>query len=468
MKKFLVIPVLLLLLAPFVYSQEGVKYNLEEALSKAFDKSASHIQGLPVPVSPDLADKDIGTGTSGSIWNTLGVNFYQEFGLTAENNNLNVQDEVCVGDRIKSGDVRLKAEWFSKGGPHDSPPVLFVPNLQDVIDRIDAGTYKTETYGTFVCAFVETSRTSNCIVKAQVICEPNCSLASDGGEKAGNEIVIDKPGSIEVNATCRPSCIVFVDRPAGKYKIVSPGGSLAVSGSDLAGYTELDAAYGYMTFCTVPDFPVLRNISGLGISRCILPEKYRNLPALSKIAGGILAPKVPTNVEFKPDDSITLLYKRFSLTAKPATKGPVIQLKPHLPGNPSSKIITRVEVQNTGDAAAYIDKIEVTSAEFKILYSPEKIEPNDKTEILLEVMPTNSGSIDFNIEYSSETLGCLGKKDFFTSVSLISGLNVKNTCTSESDCPAGETCCVGICRPSSKGVCDDIDGDGEPDTWVGV
>jgi hypothetical protein len=433
----------------YVFAAEVIEYKGPQAGAKALqDKSEGHTQGVPVAVSSGLVDKNIGFGTSRSRWNSLGINFFKGFKVSSGSNNLNVRDEVCVGDTLNTENLPLEAEWFSKGGPHDSPPVLFVEDLKKVVDQIETGTYKTGTYGTFVCAYYNAGNIhvppDNCVVKAQVICEAKCSFASEGVEKVGNKFIVRKAGNIQIHTKCKPKCIIFVDRPAGEYAITGFKGQTLT----------LESAYGYMAFCGFDKDKAVCPLSGEFADVENAVEKYKS---------GLGTGSLPAEQSIAPE-----IYKNFTLSARPNTKGPKIMLKPHLPEEPSSRFIARLEIENVGDTGAYPENIKVSNADFKVLYSPEKIEPGKVSELLLEIVPDGRGKLDFSMDYSAETLGCFENRDFSASLNLMAGEGISGGCTADGDCPSGEACCAGTCRDSRSGVCDDIDGDGEPDTWVEV
>jgi hypothetical protein len=457
MKKVFIFPILLLLTTTFVSA-------VFEGFTGIGEKSVLHIQAVPIAESQDLIEKSIGEGSSKSLWNALGINFYKELNIVSKGTNLNNNDEVCVGDVLSTKNVKIQGEWFNKGGPWDTPPMLFVDNLTEVVNQINSKNYTTKTYPTLVCSwFPGYIEPDNCVVEGQVICESNCIFEVEGAEENGNKITISKEGPAGVKTVCEPRCVMFIDR--GRKQEEQQNESIEQDWeskirenliSSLSGGRSPDSfepAYGYMSLCEAVSIKETNQVGSCRLSN-----------GFSKRGDTFSS----GNYNWKGESKDIKLEKKFTFSAKPSSKGPEIQLKPYLPENPSSRFIARLGVENIGDARAYIDKIEVTNTGFKVLYSPEKIEPEEKTEILLEIMPANNGDISFKIEYSSETLGCLTQKDFSASASLKAGTDIKSICTSDTDCSIGETCCIGSCRPSSKGVCDDIDGDGEPDTWVEV
>jgi hypothetical protein len=156
----------------------------------------------------------------------------------------------------------------------------------------------------------------------------------------------------------------------------------------------------------------------------------------------------------------------FSLSAKKSHIGPVIETKTHIPENPLKNIVVRIEIKNTGDLTATIEGVKINSP-YKILYAPKILKPGQESEILIET--ESQSHLKIGISYSSEEAGCLKTKDFLKEINLgyFETGEVK-ACSADQECPTGQTCCTGTCRPSAKGVCDDIDGDGEPDTWVEV
>lgn len=486
-----------------VYSQwDDIEIRSPEEMKKSFEDKIKegvykflyhyymHTQTSPVPVSADLKDKNIGLvyikegrfegrrKKHRSVADIVAIDFFEGTQTSSKGFSLNSNDEVCVGDIIEVVNSGLEGEWYTKGGDIDSPPVLWVENLTEVVDKINKEKFSTDVHRAFICtfAFPDFEGPKECLVDAQVICESSCWLSVEGPvERDGNRIKVTGEGEINITAACIPQCIMFVDRKAQTY-FWQPRGA-EVYQREL----YLPSAYGYMVFCPHVDDPyeydineqctlslsILGYEASLGNTKTLdeLKETLDNLMGVEEVE---FTYDLFTEEWYKPP----VIIKSFTITARQMTKGPKIQIKIYLPqdlSSKSSKFIVRLEVKNTGDTTAYIEKVEVTNADFKVLYSPEKIEPGEKKEILLEVMPASIGDIDFKIEYYAENLGCLNQRTHSTYVNLIAGSDIDiHPCISDSDCSIGETCCVGSCRPSAKGACDDIDGDGVPDTWVEI
>jgi hypothetical protein len=239
------------------------------------------------------------------------------------------------------------------------------------------------------------------------ICSKNCRITeSEGLEKINKKYKVVKEGEVNFQMLCEPECIQFSDT----YQ------------------PPLPPVYGY--------------------------------------ANGINL--LYSEGELCQRTKMTELRSSFSLTARKSHTGPIIEATLHLPETPqNSRPIVRSELENKGDMKAYIGSVRI-NAKHKILYKPDALKPGESSEILAQLETEGNAELKMEISFSPEKLGCLKTKDFSLQVDLGSFYVAAESCSADSDCSIGETCCTGTCRPSSKGVCDDIDGDGEPDTWVGV
>ena len=81
----------------------------------------------------------------------IGVNFYLEPRFITRGYILRSDDDICVGDVLSVEGSSLSGEWFDKGGPRDTPPVLWVDDLDAVKEQINEGTFSTETYVSYIC-----------------------------------------------------------------------------------------------------------------------------------------------------------------------------------------------------------------------------------------------------------------------------------------------------------------------------
>jgi uncharacterized protein YjbK len=381
----------------------------------------AHDQPNPTPVTAELKQMNIGTAlyqfgylvTSG-----LGINLYFDAAVADKGHNLGKNDYICVGDELEFEKLSLSGEWYYKGGPTDSPPVKWVSDIEAVKQKIESGSYSAKTYPAYICGFVPGARMAEgltrCFVSAAVICSENCreGLSPSLEKVSERRYKVVKEGDIVLGAGCDSECVLFIDRK-----------NLTYVRYDMKKRTQseikLPDAYGYMTI-----------------------DKTYNMT------------------------------DRFDLKAKKSAERPRFGITGvHIPGDVSenSPFIIRAEVKNSGKAEGTLDDVRLNAGNYRILYKPKSIPPGQTGEILVQLSMESAKSTQLKLVYSSDKLGCLATKGFSATYN-IGALSIGKgrSCSSDRDCSAGQTCCVGACRPSSKGVCDDIDGDGEPDTWVEV
>jgi hypothetical protein len=430
-----------------VNSQAGYDPGVE--VGQPQDITETHIEAVPNAVSTDLVKKGIGEGTAKGSYNSMGLDFYPDISVSAGGYALNVEDGICSSDKVRISDIRLSGEWFTKGGPHDSPPVQFSDDIDSVIDSIKSGDYKTKVYRTYVCAWTGVAMKSNCDVDAQIICSRNCTLKTSNLEKLGDGYRIKEGAeSVGVEMECKPFCFVFVDRE------------------------RYEKAYGIMALLPLGD-----KTMGIGASQDVLGTTtigpmFENLLTCSQKldfteAGMALAGlKEMTKCMAKGEPFRIKARKTYKIDVERSGLGPEIEAKKiYKPENSGSGQVLRIELVNTGDMEGIIEDVKLNLDSYKILYRPKSLKPGEMSEALLQIEPENK-EVQAEISYRSEKLGCLGKRDFSSSFSIGLVEGQVRACSADTDCPTDQTCCAELCRPSSKGVCDDIDGDGAADTWV--
>jgi hypothetical protein len=417
-------------------------------------RNQAHTETNPTPITAELKENFIGQ-TDLSRWGrNFGLNIYLNFQLTArgreislggqqtqnqnqysyypkwgrdyktEGYNVKSNEKVCVGEKLYVNQFTSEGEYYEKGGPSDSPPVRYVENLDDIKRQIEMRTYTTSTERIVICQWaVKDEREigpQRCVIDGAVLCSNQCMLSAGENlrETGEGEYEVTGRGEARLEASCTPDCIVFVDRKKSEYTY-----SERDRESGMVNTVTLEPVYGYMEL------------------------------------------KDPQGKELT-------ISRTFTMSAEEGY-GPSLEIAAvHMPesAESGSEFVVRLEIENKGDMKANLDKIKLNVPGSRILYKPESLDKGKGSEILIQTRAENAGELKLDMDYSSEHISCLNTKDFSQTFS-IGALNVVGEgkgCSTDTDCSAGETCCMGSCRPSSKGVCDDIDGDGEPDTWVEV
>ncbi len=390
------------------------------------DDNADHEQPVVDPqvlVSPSLRDAKVGQGSEFDE-NHLAIQVYSNpniylkaEGANGGEYNLDASDTLCTGKTYELADAALAGEWEPKGGPEDSPPIEFVPSLEEAKRQIESGTFNVPTYPAAICSWPARDTKEGperCHFDAAVVCERKCNLNSEGVIREGSSFTASQQGDINIEYSCNADCMLFLKRG----------------------------------------------------------DKYIN-PYYQKF-GGYGSPYLPPAygyVGLRPDRLST--KAAFELETAPQ-QGPNIRIQSvHLPDEVSYKAVARVVLKNVGEGCAFLEDMNFDMAG-EMLYSPKgKICAGETAEILFAVDSgriTNLRDMNLNIKYEAESLGCDKTKDREASFNLgrikPSSTSGQNFCLSDSDCSTGEECCVNLCRPAAEGVCDDIDSDGILDTWV--
>ncbi|MBI2675585.1 MAG: hypothetical protein HYX24_03945 [Candidatus Aenigmarchaeota archaeon] len=393
--------------------------------------NADHIQpGVdPSVVPPSLRSVKIGESSSweDSDLDSIGVQAYSNPKIYLRSNegkgeySLGSDDTLCLGKTYELADADMAGEWEPKGGPEDSPPIEFVPSLDDAKRQIESNAFSAATYPAAICAWPARDTKEGperCHFDIAVVCEKKCSLNSEGVIRDGSSFTVRQQGPVNVEYSCNADCMLFLKRGENY-----PNPYYAKFGG--YGSPTLPPVYGYA-----------------GLS----PGKLKT-------------------------------HAAFSLQTVPQRGASLKIVSMHMPEETAEKAVSRVVIENEGDDCAWLEDINF-NVQGHVLYSPKgKICSGQTAEILFEADRddlANAGSLSLNLKYEAETLGCDKTKN--KEASFKSGKeksNVKSgggspACSSDSDCSTGEECCVNICRPAAEGVCDDIDSDGILDTWVPI
>ncbi len=437
-------------------------------------------QAAPVSVSTELIAKNVGKGTSKSKANSMGINFFETSQLSAKEFNVKSGEDVCAGDTVTITNAGLQGEWFTKGGTHDTPPVLWVDSLTEIVKKINENVFSTDVYRTFVCASSGYSGLTNCVADAQVICEQKCDLSVNGpAQTSGNSMKVTGEGTIDVTASCKPQCIAFVNRKPGLF---------TVGGKPTTPQINIDTAYGYMVFCPITGIELrpgtdinyqIDNMCTLSLSVLDFEQISGNSEAIENLKGsisdalGISGQRVDfrASKDRRQPLNVPIIKKSFSLEAKKKTNGAEFSVDEVLTnGSSANPNIIRVIVKNPGDSAASLEDVSVSGG--RVIYFPKRLEAGQSGEIIVETQ-SQKPMLGFSVQ--SDSLGCQQERKEWFSLDIAAGRLVNtqgvpvipggDACNIDFDCSTG-SCCAGLCRDSLTGVCEDIDGDGVAETWV--
>lgn len=361
--------------------------------------TAIHNWLVVFPRTPELIKRGFGFGREGR--GGVGVNLYLNPSLEVLNNNLDADDAVCVGSTLKLVNNKATGEFFTRGSLEDSPPVVFVDNLSEVIEKIKDKTYEGVKLHRFtICSGRVFLYGPKCAGSGAVICQQPCTFKADGAltSTGNNQWRVEKPGKIEINSTCGfLRCILFVDRTYTN----------DLHPKSLYGYLEL-----------------------LGISE----KKF-------------------------------FLGKKFEINALPLSQtGPNITAKTFIGESPLfEKAFVRFELKNIGDTDARFDNISVNFG--KILSMPKEIKKGETQDVLIEADLDKVQDLLLDITYEAAELGCLKQRDKSAVFNIQGKEVKRPKCATDMQCPTNYVCCANECKNTFEGFCIDTDLDGIPDKW---
>jgi len=415
--------------------------------------AASHYQPGTIP-NPDLK---MGRGAGSGAYSeaatqgyfgavgAIGLNLYMNPYLSVNGTVLKGEDACCAGDTLALSNFDLKGEFFSKGGATDSPPAMLVPSLDEVKRQIDAKTFSTATYRFYICywnvwndAIGRDEGPNECVVDGTVICESNCSIEKAAGlsPKAGGTYQTTG-GSVQMDVSCTPKCIIFVDRKEQKLfnEVVCPYYYRFTPACNIT----LRRAYGYLELTPGRKTTVIME-GGRSYTRWVFNWTHADPfdPINASFSFGV------KNAPEKPKLEATL-YKPIKIAV-------------------GDEFFIRAVVRNAGGQKAYLKVANLAGGSGKILYMPKELAPGGEDEIIMKATATTEKELTLDLNYEAENLGCLSTKKGTESFSVGNVTQRGKACASDADCSGGK-CCAGTCR-SGSGVCDDVDGDGVPDRWI--
>jgi hypothetical protein len=389
-------------------TMDGQKWDTKTIGPISIAASAGGLRGYheqptpPVPVTTTIPpEPPSGPFLSGGVF---GLNLYYEPKMTTDRGyNLMDGDQICVGDTVTVSSSG-SGEFFGKGAADDSPPIVFVENLQDTINEINAGKYTPKTYPTAFCAYWLVCRGRNssykddphcrCLKYAAVICESPCKTSNFGRIEEINRQVfkVSDAGIVESYATCVPNCIMYYEEAGiGRIGIGKPGSEwYAGDAGGNAGRAEISS----QTF----------------------------------------------------------------LNAVKGTRGPDLRVVRYSYNNVDGKLLIRAEIKNQGDLNAVLDSTTISIPGCEILYRPKEISPGEETEMLLSCEIKETSNLKATLEYSSEKVGCTTTKNFKGTFPIggckaNANCDDKDTCTTDSCSKAGTA--ISYC--SNKGICENTD-----------
>ena len=383
------------------------------------------------------------------------INLYSSLHIVDRGYVLKDGDTFCSGDDIEAQFENTGGEWFTKGGPSDTPPIQWMScaELKDMLTHL-VEWHKTNIYPDDYNPVSGDSAPDSYVVDNDavnrndiVVYKSNYArhvltwssylavLCCQGEGSPLSETESSDVSVYEVNSD--PKCIMYFD------SLYSANGQW----SDKMAVPSV--AHGYL-----PTFKPLifgnsqngRNDVGQYFSDLGWIERYFDAPLFQSSYSMTLTPVEPAEGERGPDIEITKSYYQSSVYE-------------------GAPLYLRLVVKNTGDMLAHVDTVSLNADVYDMIYKPKILYAGEISEIIVETKAEDISSLKLTVEYFSDELGCLPTKNFVESFSLGSiDVVPVPSCRENGDCAEtgmdSPVCCRGLCYDLSLGTCDDLDGDG--------
>ena len=338
-----------------------------------------HDQVTPVPPIPPKGDR---RGVP-----RFGLNLYYNPKLSTDRGyNLKDGDQCCVGDTLTLMSEG-SGEFYGKGGPIDSPPVVFVDDLDATIEEIKGKKYKPKTYVISVGKWgAHAGRIPN-VVDAAVICESPCKSRNFGNIKeiSKERFQVLDGGMVESYTECSVRCIMYY----ASQKYCAQHGSFIAGVKDTRHYVCYDIDEGEYGFLDL-------------------------------------------------NKTKTYIQDNVFINAVSSTRGPDINVRKYTYNTETTPVNILVEVENTGDMKAELKKVSLNIPNYKILYMPSELMPGETSEIIIEADVDNTLGLKATVKYRSDKLGCAKTKDFKESFAI-------GGCNNDIDCNDNNPCTKDTC-----------------------
>lgn len=386
------------------------------------------------------------------------INLYSSLQIVDRGYVLKDGDTFCKGDELNTFADTKSGEWFSKGGPEDTPPIqwLSCPELEsmltDLIEWHKVNSYPNNYRPTMSDTLPDTYVVDNDAVNREDIVVYRTPVDSNYGVWSAylsllccqDEMTpLDESESEDESVyqvDTNPICMMYFDSLSS----TNWGDKFAVP----------SIAYNYL-----PTFKPLIygneennpriGFSGTGgnhFSDMNWIDEYFEMSMFGASHSMTLTEVDPALGERGPDIEIKRSYYQPTLYE-------------------GAPLYLRMVVKNTGDMLAHIDTVSLNAPEYEILYAPQSLFGGETSEIIIETTATDMSELKVQVDYFADEVGCLPTKDFTESFSFgnIDAIPLP-PCKSNADCDVlsidNAVCCLGLCYDLSRGTCDDFDGDG--------
>ena len=368
----------------------------------------------------------------------MSVNFYFNPSLQTNGYNLKDGEVICPGSQLNLENDQVKSEWFGKGGPVDSPPVMFV--TEDQLNQIISNVLNYQRTHPFEA--VQTTKASTNLPE---------SMSADK-----NVVGID---------------MTLYKAPLFSFRRVQQlwayGNLLCTSESTVQTSAQQNSNNAYSTQDSTVFEVSYQPKCAFYLERFLILESLKNIRDQPVYDILILSdPNQQINLNSNVASQLAVLPNpithSLALNAKVLFGQPELQIKSVSNVDLNGESGLRFVLQNSGNFDVILeDIIEIpTGLPLILVNNPKLIPANSETEIFAKGASYISLSANqFDVKYRTTDISCLPSKEFST-------LRSNAQCISDGQCiGAANVCCGGGCRDPTKGICRDVNGDGLPE-WL--
>jgi len=349
-----------------------------------------------------------------------------------------LDSKVCSGGTFKLSFSNSTGEFDSKGGYSDTPPIVFVDDLDAVMNKIlqvnpnAKSAYRNKIIKNFGNPDVYIDPDTGIPVYFNYQC-------NWGGPKAKPQCGMTWYSTIVCQATSQNANVEGATMLTnGLYQVTSTDSVTLDVKSDVNCFFY---AYGWLS-SDKNTLTLMQSIFMPGNGGC------NYCPKTVKVKGmtiGSFQLKQTFQVDNSPPPTL-------SVSAKITNE--------QVP--PGSSTYARVVISN-GGSEVNIKGISFNTKSKLISCTSTKLSPDSSTECIVSLSPTETTDLQATVSYQYNQCG---ERQTAMQKAYIGTLLVSQPeCYSDSDCKSGYLCCDSICHDSTKGVCRDIEGTGIS-TWI--
>lgn len=401
--------------------------------------------------------------TKGGSWSFLNININPQVGLYTENG-YSLGSEVCKGEKFKLQSGSPVGDWAVLGGWEGHPPIVWVENLGNVIEKVkdvpNRTIPNTDIYDGYVdnvtgipvyrvATIVNNTYNQNweliygtqkwTLYYGSLVCEsPKVGLNMSGAENLSffgvqipGTFVVTSNDNVNLSYKISFDCVfyVFCEMYEKDSVIINP--------------VDFSRTYLRKGDCDT----TIREIGDLTFAR------YK---------------AYPRDYNYTLNKTLGLVSENMFLKVVTKSIQPEIDIEPIITTNQlttGSSTYLKMKVSNIGYKEITVKDIDFSVDSQFLTCISTKLSPGNSTECILSLSPEKSGTIEAHVHYQYIKCGERQnvKRDFVIGDVLVKPVE----CSKDGGCPKSNICCESVCHDSDKGTCTDVNADGVNE-WVPV